>query len=162
LDAQRGTLRSAGEEMLWRRVETGDPETPRILEALALGGLYTNRLGEAMACLERWLAHSPGDSQALYLRGLAWAGLGARGKAGEGDGGRAARGGGWGSTCWPPGHSTKRPGCSSSCWHESPTMSPFGWAWRVAGAPRGRPRKPSACWRSCSPATPLRCLPWSS
>src|SRR5262249_9084046 len=83
LDAQRGTLRSDGEEMLWRRVETGDPETPRILEALALGGLYTNRLGEAMACLERWLAHSPGDSQALYLRGLAWEGLGALDKAGE-------------------------------------------------------------------------------
>ena len=43
----------------------------QVLEALALGCLYTNRPGEAMACLDRWLAYSPGDSQALYLRGLA-------------------------------------------------------------------------------------------
>jgi tetratricopeptide (TPR) repeat protein len=62
--------------LLWRRVEQQHPETPRILEALALGGIYTQRLGEAMVCLERWLAYAPGDSQALYLRGLVWEGMG--------------------------------------------------------------------------------------
>jgi tetratricopeptide (TPR) repeat protein len=83
LDAQRGTLSVANEKALWNQVEQNHPETPRILEAMALGCLYTNRLGEAMTCLERWLAYSPGDSQALYLRGLVWEGMGALDKAGE-------------------------------------------------------------------------------
>ena len=83
LDAQRGTLNRLGEGVLWHRVEQGDPETPHILEALALGCLYTNRPGEAMACLDRWLAYSPGDSQALYLRGLARQGTGDRDGAGQ-------------------------------------------------------------------------------
>ncbi len=83
LDAQRGTLDPAGEELLWRRAKQEDPETARILEALALGCIYTQRPGDAMACLERWLAYAPGDSQALYLRGLVWEGMGALQKAGE-------------------------------------------------------------------------------
>src|SRR5205807_6906 len=70
LIAQRGSLGPLEADVLRRRVEEGDPETPCILEALALGYLYTNRLGEAMESLERWLAYTPGDSQALYLRGL--------------------------------------------------------------------------------------------
>jgi tetratricopeptide (TPR) repeat protein len=81
LDAQRGTLPRADVERLWGRVEEGDPETPAILEALAEGCLYTCRLREAMACLERWLAYAPGDSQALYLRGLTWEGLGVLSRA---------------------------------------------------------------------------------
>src|SRR5205085_11839576 len=48
-----------------------------------LGFLYTNRLGEAKGCLERWLAYSPGDSQALYLRGMVWQGMGNPDKAGQ-------------------------------------------------------------------------------
>jgi tetratricopeptide (TPR) repeat protein len=83
LDAQRGTLGRAGEDGLWDRVREGDPEAPRILEALALGYLYTQRLGEAMACLKRWLALAPGDGQALYLRGLAWEGMGQLDRAGK-------------------------------------------------------------------------------
>jgi tetratricopeptide (TPR) repeat protein len=83
LDAQRGTLDPRAEQVLWYRVKQEHPETPHILEALTLGYLYTNRPGEAMACLERWLAHSPGDGQALYLRGLAWEGMGGTDKAGE-------------------------------------------------------------------------------
>src|SRR5262249_43266808 len=71
------------EDVLWKRVEESDPETPSILEAMVMGYLYTQRLGEAMKCLERWLAYSPGDSQALYLRGLVWEGLGDLNKAGE-------------------------------------------------------------------------------
>jgi tetratricopeptide (TPR) repeat protein len=83
LNAQRGTLTPAQEELLWRRVEQQHPETPRILEALALGGIYTQRLGEAMVCLERWLTYTPGDSQAQYLRGLVWEAMGALQKAGD-------------------------------------------------------------------------------
>ncbi|TMQ35746.1 MAG: tetratricopeptide repeat protein [Planctomycetota bacterium] len=83
LDAQRGTLGPVEEEALRHRLERGGPETPDILEAMALGCLYTNRLGEAMACVERWLAYAPGDSQALYLRGLAREGMGAVHEAGE-------------------------------------------------------------------------------
>jgi tetratricopeptide (TPR) repeat protein len=83
LHAQRGTLAPAREELLWLWVEQQHPATPRILEALALGGIYTQRLGEAMMCLERWLAYAPGDSQALYLRGLVWEGMGALQKAGD-------------------------------------------------------------------------------
>src|SRR5262249_12954153 len=64
LYAQRGTLAPEGEQRLWRRVEQQHPETPQILEALTLGGIYTQRLGEAMVCVERWLAYAPGDSQA--------------------------------------------------------------------------------------------------
>lgn len=76
LDAQQGTLDRAGFERLWSRAEQNGPETAAILEALASGCLYTNRLPEAMACLDRWLASAPGDSQALYLRGLVWEGMG--------------------------------------------------------------------------------------
>jgi tetratricopeptide (TPR) repeat protein len=83
LDAQRSTLAPAREELLWRRVEQQHPETPRILEALALGGIYAQRLGEAMVYVERWLTYAPGDSQALYLRGLVWEGMGALDKAGD-------------------------------------------------------------------------------
>jgi tetratricopeptide (TPR) repeat protein len=83
LDAQRGTLAPAEAAVLQRRIDEADPETPRILEALAQGCLYTNRLGEAMDSLERWLAYTPGDSQALYLRGLVWEGMGAVHEAGE-------------------------------------------------------------------------------
>jgi tetratricopeptide (TPR) repeat protein len=83
LDAQRGTLGPAGDKVLEKRIAQDDPETPHILEALALGRLYTNRLGDAMAYLERWLTYSPGDSQALYLRGLVWEGMGALDQAGE-------------------------------------------------------------------------------
>jgi Flp pilus assembly protein TadD len=83
LDAQRSTLTLAREELLLRRVEQQHPETPRILEALALGGIYAQRLGEAMEYVERWLAYAPGDSQALYLRGLVWEGMGAFHKAGD-------------------------------------------------------------------------------
>jgi tetratricopeptide (TPR) repeat protein len=83
LHAQRGTLAREGEELLWLRVEQQHPETPRILESLALGAIYTQRLGAAMAFLERWLTYAPGDSQALYLRGLVWEGMGALQKAGD-------------------------------------------------------------------------------
>jgi tetratricopeptide (TPR) repeat protein len=83
LYAQRGTLAPEGVERLWRRVEQQHPETPRILEALTLGAIYTQRLGAAMECVERWLAYTPGDSQALYLRGLVWEGMGALQKAGD-------------------------------------------------------------------------------
>jgi tetratricopeptide (TPR) repeat protein len=83
LDAQRGTLGALEADALLRRVAASDPETPHILEALVLGYLYTNRLGEAMECVERWLAYTPGDSQALYLRGLVWEGMGAIHEAGE-------------------------------------------------------------------------------
>jgi tetratricopeptide (TPR) repeat protein len=83
LHAQRGTITPDRQKMLWRLVEKEAPETPQILEALALGGIYTQRLGEAMACLERWLTYAPGDSQALYLRGLVWEGMGSLQKAGD-------------------------------------------------------------------------------
>jgi tetratricopeptide (TPR) repeat protein len=83
LDAQWGTLPRPKVELLRRRVERGHPESARILEALAQGYLYTYRLEDAMACLDRWLAYSPGDSQALYLRGLVWEGMGEIDKAGE-------------------------------------------------------------------------------
>src|SRR5947209_1046568 len=58
------------------RVRRGDPETPHILEAGALGCLDTYRLPEALAFLERWLALAPADAQALYLRGLVREGMG--------------------------------------------------------------------------------------
>jgi len=83
LNAQRGTLAPEQERLLWRLVERQHPETPQILEALTLGGIYTQRLGEAMVCVERWLTYAPGDSQALYLRGLVWEGMGALQKAGD-------------------------------------------------------------------------------
>jgi tetratricopeptide (TPR) repeat protein len=83
LDAQRGSLTPDGQELLLRRVERRHPETPQILEALALGAVYTQRLGEAMAWLERWLAYAPGDSQALYLRGLVREGMGDLKQAGD-------------------------------------------------------------------------------
>jgi tetratricopeptide (TPR) repeat protein len=82
LGAQRGTLGPGGDQWLWHRVRAGDVETPRILEALAQGHLYTQRLGEALVCLERWLEYAPGDGQALYLRGLVWEGIGDLHRAG--------------------------------------------------------------------------------
>jgi tetratricopeptide (TPR) repeat protein len=83
LHAQRGTLDRADLEALWHRVGRRDPAAPRILEALAEGSLYTHRPDEAMAYLERWLADSPGDAHALYLRGLAWEARQALPRAGE-------------------------------------------------------------------------------
>lgn len=75
LDAQRGTLSPLAEELLHGRVGQSGPETGRILEALIFGYLYTYRLGEAQACLARWLALEPENAQALYLRGLVREGL---------------------------------------------------------------------------------------
>jgi Flp pilus assembly protein TadD len=83
LDAQRGVLKPDGTQILRDYVEQGHPETPHVLEALALGYLYTYRLAEAQTCLERWLELAPRDSQAFYLRGLVHQGRGLLDQAGE-------------------------------------------------------------------------------
>jgi tetratricopeptide (TPR) repeat protein len=75
LDVQRGRASPATEELLWYRVRQGHPEVPRILEALALGYLYTYRLGGALDCVERWLRRDPASAGALYVRGLIREGL---------------------------------------------------------------------------------------
>jgi tetratricopeptide (TPR) repeat protein len=70
LDAQRGRLSPQAEQLLNRRVAQGHPAAADILDAMTQGYLYTYRLGEAQACVERWLAQQPDSAQALYLRGL--------------------------------------------------------------------------------------------
>jgi tetratricopeptide (TPR) repeat protein len=75
LEAQRGALSGPIEMLLWEYVKEDHPQTPLILEALALGYLYVYRLGEARDCLERWLAREPDNAQALFIRGLVRQGL---------------------------------------------------------------------------------------
>jgi Tfp pilus assembly protein PilF len=45
------------------------PETPLILEALALGNIRLLRFGDADALLNLWLERSPGQPQAIFLKG---------------------------------------------------------------------------------------------
>jgi Flp pilus assembly protein TadD len=51
-------------------VEQGHPDTPLLLDALTRGYLRQYRLGEARACLNRWLEGEPDNAQALCLEGL--------------------------------------------------------------------------------------------
>jgi tetratricopeptide (TPR) repeat protein len=75
LAVQRGLPVVGTERLLHLRVQQEHPQTPLILEALALAYLYTYRLGEAESCLELWLAREPDNAQALYLRGLVGEGM---------------------------------------------------------------------------------------
>jgi tetratricopeptide (TPR) repeat protein len=83
LEVNRGTPRPAVVRLLENRVEEGHPASVLILDTLAQWHLYSYRLGEARACLERALALAPDSSQTLYLRGLVLEGLQDRGGAVE-------------------------------------------------------------------------------
>ena len=83
IDAQRGTLSPAQMKVLRQRSLSNGPDSPHILEALALGFIYTNRLGEAKETVDYWLALTPGESQPLFLRGLVWEGMGNPDNAGQ-------------------------------------------------------------------------------
>jgi tetratricopeptide (TPR) repeat protein len=68
LTAQKGEVDDV-KRYLFTLVEQNHPETPLILEALALGYLRGYRLDEAFYCLERWQQQQPQDAQVYFLRG---------------------------------------------------------------------------------------------
>lgn len=53
-------------------VESGHPDRFLILEACVQGYLKTQRVGEALFCLDWWLERQPGEVQALLWRGRVW------------------------------------------------------------------------------------------
>jgi tetratricopeptide (TPR) repeat protein len=69
LACQQGELSSADEANLELLVKQGHPRAILILEALALGYLYTYRLGPAKQCTDRILAAVPDHVQAYVWRG---------------------------------------------------------------------------------------------
>jgi tetratricopeptide (TPR) repeat protein len=69
LRAQSGDLHEV-EKVLWSAIESKQPESPLILEALARGYMRMLRLGTAMHFLERLLEQEPDNLEGLILR--AW------------------------------------------------------------------------------------------
>jgi tetratricopeptide (TPR) repeat protein len=80
LKVQRGEVDDA-EEYLRATVGPDDPDAPLVLEALAHGFLLTERLPDLLECTELWLQVRPGETHALFWRGLAWEGLSRRREA---------------------------------------------------------------------------------
>jgi tetratricopeptide (TPR) repeat protein len=80
LSAERGELDRV-EDYLKSTVAPDDPDAPLVLEALARGYLLTDRLGSLLECTQLWLQVRPGDTHALFFRGLAWERLGHAGEA---------------------------------------------------------------------------------
>jgi tetratricopeptide (TPR) repeat protein len=66
--AQRGDP-NAVEGVLLSFIDRDHPDKALILEALAQGYLRTYQLAGALACLDRWLALQPDNTQALLWRG---------------------------------------------------------------------------------------------
>ena len=166
LDAQRGTLSPEGVHLLWDRVERGDPETPRILEALVLGHLSTYQLSVAAIFAERWVEQSPRNAQAVYLRGLVRQGLGDVARAGE-DFALSSRStpnmtrriSAWPSTCLRPATSGGQPNCSRNCSPASPRLRPSCWDWPAAGDYRHERTRRN---NYLSHSSPARALSWPS
>jgi tetratricopeptide (TPR) repeat protein len=87
LQSQHGPSEQTALEWALLRVERGDvdravgylqstigpdhPDAPLVCEALARGYLLTDRLLELRSVADRWLEARPGDTHALYYRGLA-------------------------------------------------------------------------------------------
>jgi tetratricopeptide (TPR) repeat protein len=69
LRAARGEIDEVG-DYCHGLLAQGHPDTPLIIEALIQGCFATMRYGEAARDLQRWLAMSPEQPQALYLSGL--------------------------------------------------------------------------------------------
>jgi tetratricopeptide (TPR) repeat protein len=69
LRCQRGLASAADENDLWALVKHGQPQSCLILEALALGNLYTYRLGAAKKAADLLLETQPNHVQAYVWRG---------------------------------------------------------------------------------------------
>jgi tetratricopeptide (TPR) repeat protein len=68
LPAQRGDFTADVESQLWSLVQRNHPDSVLILEAMAQGYIYTYRLNNARACVERGLQLQPDSIQALLWR----------------------------------------------------------------------------------------------
>jgi tetratricopeptide (TPR) repeat protein len=75
LRVERGEV-SAVEDYLKSTVGPEDPDAPLVLEALARGYLMNDRLTDVLEATGRWLEIRPGNTHALFWRGLAWDRLG--------------------------------------------------------------------------------------
>jgi tetratricopeptide (TPR) repeat protein len=71
LTVERGEVDRV-EGYLKSTIAPDSPNAPLVLEALARGYLVTDRLVSLLECTQLWLQVRPGDTQALYYRGLAW------------------------------------------------------------------------------------------
>ena len=79
--AQEGEEGEAVSELFGLYVDQGSPETPVILETLALMYLRNLRFGPAYACLSRWVAAAPDSAEPLRWRGWVLEKLHARDEA---------------------------------------------------------------------------------
>ena len=68
LRACRGEI-DAVAQYCYAMLDRQHPDSPLILEALALGNLHLLRFGAAEGALERWLEMAPDEPQAIFLRG---------------------------------------------------------------------------------------------
>jgi tetratricopeptide (TPR) repeat protein len=75
LQVERGDLERA-EDYLRRTVGPDHPDAAIVCEALARGYLLTDRLNDLRGVADKWLEVRPGDTHALYYRGLACERLG--------------------------------------------------------------------------------------
>jgi tetratricopeptide (TPR) repeat protein len=71
LTAERGDVERV-DGYLKSTIAPDNPDAPLVLEALARGYLLTDRLASLLECTQLWLQVQPGDTHALYYRGLAW------------------------------------------------------------------------------------------
>jgi tetratricopeptide (TPR) repeat protein len=71
LTAERGDVERV-EGYLKSSIAPDNPDAPLVLEALARGYLLTDRLASLLECTQLWLQVQPGETHALYYRGLAW------------------------------------------------------------------------------------------
>jgi len=67
--AQGGEEDEVAPELLTRYVENDSPETPLILETLALAYIHKVRYGPAFECVSRWIAAAPESADAYRWRG---------------------------------------------------------------------------------------------
>jgi tetratricopeptide (TPR) repeat protein len=74
LRAQSGGIREVEKE-LWHFVDAGQPQSKRILEAMALVYIQESRLGMALEALSRWIELEPGAARAWHWRGWVREGL---------------------------------------------------------------------------------------
>jgi tetratricopeptide (TPR) repeat protein len=65
---QRGEVDEVA-PILWRCVETENPETPLILRTLSGAYMYNLRFDRAYPCLTRWIEEAPDEADAYYWRG---------------------------------------------------------------------------------------------
>lgn len=68
LRTSKGEIDAVG-QFCHAMVEQGHPETPSILEALAVGNLTLLRFAAASEALDRWLEIAPDQPQAIFLKG---------------------------------------------------------------------------------------------